>query len=452
MTNSSLFRCAAALLVLSAYIWLFGFAGVIDGDMPPAFADEGLEVVRPDYETEDPSDNLLSATGLNIDPANLPKPGFADLPGMGGNLPAFQEDFNGIEHIDTVPFELTEQLPVTGGQNEPDNPILDIDDTLIITTTTTTTTSTTTTTTTSPPVPEILPEIIEPPTPPVVDNTPVNNDSPALTQRLTVNTRHGNVTDSALNIIARIVQLEIGSSFHVEAIKAQAVAAYTYIMHFESQGGTANAELMSVASDLVTDTVREVLGQALYHDGNFAASVYHASSAGYTSSSSNVWGGDIPYLRSVQTSFDIEHDSNYGRVVSFTPTDIRLAVLERTGINLTGDPSQWLQIQNRVDTVYVGAMSVGGHSSFTNREGREINFTGRTLRDMILIDTSGTRMLRSAAFDIAYDSGADRFTFTTYGYGHGVGMSQNGANILARHHGFDYRQILAFYYPGTTLQ
>jgi stage II sporulation protein D len=447
MTNSSLLRCAAAFLVLSAYIWLFGFIGTIDDDTP-IFADEGLEIIRTAPDSED--EELLSATGLSINPVNIPKPGFIDLPGAYGNSPALQENFD-IEHIDTIPFEQftmnNEQVTIIP---EPENPVLDIDDSVFF-----------------PPV--ITPEPDgqltidngqltiepEPPVPPEVTSPPNNTETtlnPALSQRLTVNTRNGHITDSALNIISRIVQLEIGSAFHAEAIKAQAVAAYTYIMHFESQGGVANAELASVASDTVIDAVREVLGQALYYNGAFAASVYHASSAGYTSSSSNVWGGDIPYLRSVQTAFDREHDPNYERVATFTATDIRVAVLERTGINLTGDPAHWLQIQNRVDTVYAGAMSVGGHSSFTNRDGRELQFTGRTLRDMVLIDTTGARMLRSAAFDVSYDSAADRFTFTTRGYGHGVGMSQNGANILARHHGFDYRQILAFYYPGTTLQ
>ena len=56
--------------------------------------------------------------------------------------------------------------------------------------------------------------------------------------------------------------------------------------------------------------------------------------------------------------------------------------------------------------------------------------------------------IRSNAFDITYDPSSDEFTIVTYGYGHGVGLSQNGANNLARYWGWDYRQILEFYYTG----
>ncbi|MCL2696869.1 MAG: SpoIID/LytB domain-containing protein [Oscillospiraceae bacterium] len=443
MTNSSLLRCAAAFLVLSAYIWLFGITGVIEGDAPVAYADEGLETPRSEPEDSDEDEGFLSGTNLNINPVNDPKPTFADLPG--NDSPALQEDYTA--YADTIPF-----VPDSAEAEPAPIPV----------TTTTIPPPAATTPEPSPPAGDTdsgvtPPEVISAPEvtaalPPEggidIGVTPAETVvNPALAGRLTVQTSNGQVTDTALNIVSRIVQHEIGSSFHDEAIKAQAVAAYTYIMHYQSQGGVANAELASAASDKITGIVREVLGQAIYHEGSYIASVYYASSAGYTSSSANVWGGDIPYLRSVQTAFDKEHDPNYGLVAAFTPTDIRVAVLERTGINLTGDPAAWLRIINHVDTVYVGDMTVGGHTSFTRPDGREIPFTGRHFRDVM-----GTQKLRSAAFEFTYDSDTDRFTFTTYGYGHGVGLSQNGANILARHYGYDYKQILAFYYPGTTIQ
>ncbi|MCL2638403.1 MAG: SpoIID/LytB domain-containing protein [Oscillospiraceae bacterium] len=447
MSNSSLIRCAAAFLVLSAYIWLFGITGVIEGDMPPAFADAGLETPRTLDNPQEPSeeDEFLTGTNLSINPANDPKPSFADLPGS--DSPALKEDYN--IYADTVPFQLTVDSGQLTVETEIVTPIPEI----------TTTAAPEVTTAASSPTPEpvVIPEVTTT-APPVVIPAPEpepevissNNEtvaSPALAQRLTVQTSSGQVSDTALNIVSRIVQLEINSSFHEEAIKAQAVAAYTYVMHYQNQGGVANAELATAASDKIIGIVRDVLGQAIYYNGDYIAAVYYASSAGYTSSSSNVWGGDIPYLRSVQTAFDKEHDPNYGLTATFTPTDIRVAVLERTGINLTGDPASWLQVLNRVDTVYVGDMTVGGHSSYTAANGQEIKFTGRRFRDII-----GTMKLRSAAFDFTYDSATERFTFTTYGYGHGVGLSQNGANILARHHGYDYKQILAFYYPGTVIR
>jgi stage II sporulation protein D len=447
MTNSSLIRCAAAFLVLSVYIWIFGITGEIAGDVP-AFADEGMETPRVENNDEETDgEAFLTGTNLSINPANDPKPTFADLPG--GDSPVLQEDYSA--HVDTVPFLADNSIDSSESAPIPvPAPVI---------------TTTLPSVIDVPPAPAPEPDPAPDPEPepvyePVITTTPPEPAAetpasssgsetvanPAFAQQLTVQTSGGQVTDSALNIVSRIVQLEIGSSFHEEAIKAQAVAAYTYIMHYQSRGGAANAELATAASDRITGIVREVLGQAIYYDGDYIAAVYYASSAGYTASSASVWGGDIPYLRSVQTAFDREYDPNYGLTAVFTPTDIRVAVLERTGINLTGDPAQWLQIINHVDTVYVGAMTVGEQTHFTRPDGRELPFTGRHFRDIM-----GTQRLRSAAFEFTYDSTADRFTFTTYGYGHGVGLSQNGANILARHHGYDYRQILAFYYPGTTI-
>ena len=60
--------------------------------------------------------------------------------------------------------------------------------------------------------------------------------------------------------------------------------------------------------------------------------------------------------------------------------------------------------------------------------------------------------IRSYCFDISYDRDSDTFTITTYGYGHCVGMSQHGANILASKYGYTYDQILKFYYPGIEIK
>jgi stage II sporulation protein D len=60
--------------------------------------------------------------------------------------------------------------------------------------------------------------------------------------------------------------------------------------------------------------------------------------------------------------------------------------------------------------------------------------------------------LRSASFTFVYDEGSDTFIFTTNGYGHGVGMSQNGANTLATHLGYSYVDILTFYFSGVNVR
>ncbi|MCL1822723.1 MAG: SpoIID/LytB domain-containing protein [Oscillospiraceae bacterium] len=449
MTNSSLLRCAAAFLVLSVYIWLFGISGVIEDSAEEKFADESLEFIPPAKEVlENGINEGLSAANIAVNPINDPKPGAADFPAS--EVLSYESihsanSANNANNHSASSDELNDEDDETPEEIAP--PTTPVPTAPAATTTTTPAPTTTTTTTTT-----ITAPTTTTPAPQTTTTTPANGSetaiNPALSQRLTVITSNGSVTDTALNIVSRIVQHEIGSSFHTEAIKAQAIAAYTYVMLPLSQDGTARVELAHTASDHVKDCVREVLGLALYYNNEYIQAVYHASSAGYTASSKNVWGTDFPYLRSVKCDFDKEHDSNFGVINTISSTDIKVAVLEKTGIQLSGNPDNWLKIINNdyVDEVYVGAMTVGGHSSYT-ANGSQVKFTGKILRDIL-----GTRTLRSAAFDFTYNAATDRFTFVTYGYGHGVGMSQNGANILARHYGYDYKQILAHYYPGTTLK
>ncbi|MCL1789576.1 MAG: SpoIID/LytB domain protein, partial [Oscillospiraceae bacterium] len=109
-------------------------------------------------------------------------------------------------------------------------------------------------------------------------------------------------------------------------------------------------------------------------------------------------------------------------------------------------PEDWLKIINHVDTAYVGEMSIGGKTKFTSN-GTETKITGRVFREKIM-----GFGLRSAAFTFSFDSKKDTFTFNTNGYGHGAGLSQNGANILATHEGYNYTEILKYYYTGVEVR
>lgn len=255
----------------------------------------------------------------------------------------------------------------------------------------------------------------------------------------------GKVTEDGADILARVVMGEIGSGFSEEAIKAQAVASYTYIRYYNESGEAPNVSVKT-ADDKVKKCVREVLGQGIYYNGDLIQAVYGASSAGYTASSKNVWGVDYPYLQSKKCELDEAYDPNYGAKNSFTATEIKDAVKSATGIELDGDPGSWFAIKDYVDNVYVGNVTVGGRDSFTDSDGDTVKITGKTMRERIL-----KGKLRSSCFDISYSAETQRFTFTTYGYGHGVGLSQYGANNLANQWGYDYRQILEFYYPGTNI-
>ncbi|MCL1880751.1 MAG: SpoIID/LytB domain-containing protein [Oscillospiraceae bacterium] len=273
-----------------------------------------------------------------------------------------------------------------------------------------------------------------------------NSNRPGVSQTFRITSNGRIVEGEAFDILTRVVEAEIGGNFHREAIKAQVIAAYTYIRRHNEAGNAPVLPIRPEATERTLRYAREVFGTAIFHNGELIQAAFSASSAGWTSSARNVWGRDIPYLQSVRTSFDERHCPRWQYQRDFTASEIRDNVRRVTGIELTGAPSNWLRIVNHVDTVYVGTLSIGGQNSFT-RNGVETPLTGRFFREQIM----GFE-LRSASFTFTYNSSTDTFTFTTNGFGHGVGLSQNGANILATHHGYSHRDILLFYYRGVTIR
>lgn len=269
-------------------------------------------------------------------------------------------------------------------------------------------------------------------------------ETSVASEMLTVNAGGTIVTDYAATIVAKAVMAEVGDSFSEQAIKAQAIATYTYIKYYNQNNSNAYV-VFKTPSDKVIKCVNEVIGMAIRYNGELIQSVYSASTAGYTASSLNVWGVDYPYLRSVKTEFDAIYDINYGRQAVFTSEEVKNLVEANTGITLTDNPADWFKITSRIDGAYVGSLAISGQETYT-RNGKTININGRVFRETIM-----EYGIRSASFDIMYNAEDDTFTFTTYGYGHGVGMSQHGANILATQYGYSYIEILQFYYQGTTI-
>ncbi len=238
-------------------------------------------------------------------------------------------------------------------------------------------------------------------------------------------------TTDAFELVCMIVNNEISSYFSDEAIKAQAVAAYSYVKYHNVNGLTPSVLVKSNPPQRIVDLVSSVWGKCCYYNGEVAQTVYMASSSGYTASSENVWGGKIPYLTSVACPFDAESDPNYGVQTKFSESSIRSAIEKYLGITLSDNPENWFTITEYIDGNYVSKINVDGQTTIT----------GRKLRETIL-----NYQLKSTSFDISYSSDG-YFIFTTYGWGHGVGMSQNGANILAKK-GYTYDQILKYYYTG----
>lgn len=250
------------------------------------------------------------------------------------------------------------------------------------------------------------------------------------------------VTDCAVNVIARIIEAEMGSGCELEALKAQAVAAYCYLKYNKSTASNPVTVAVKVSAGAkAIQAAQEVVGQILTYKNALCLTPYYAYSAGRTNACHDVWTANLPYLVPVDSSVDKQY-SKFETTKSWTSAEMAAVIKKQFGVTLTGDPSKWFQITAYTTSgVYVATLNVGGQSTYKSG-GKTYAFTGARMYSKL--------DLRSAAFDIEYDAASDTFTFHVYGYGHGVGMSQRGANYYAKA-GYSYQWILAHYYPGTTL-
>lgn len=252
---------------------------------------------------------------------------------------------------------------------------------------------------------------------------------------------------NAHDYIVGVVAAEVPVSFEKEAIKAQAVAARTFLENSKESPKHENADICSdfeccqayISKDMlkekwgknydkyikiIEDAVSETDGEYLSYKGEAAFAAFHSSSAGKTEE------GDYPYLVSVDTPEDENSVPNYITTLSMRDIDFRDTVLYlKPDADMTGEADSWISETKRDASGRVESMTIGG-----------VKFTGTELRKLF--------SLRSTAFDIKHSDGT--FEFTVTGYGHGVGMSQYGANVMAKN-GADYKEILAHYYPGTEL-
>ena len=171
-----------------------------------------------------------------------------------------------------------------------------------------------------------------------------------------------------------------------------------------------------------------VLSDVLCYDGAAAGTSYFAISNGRTEASENVWGSALPYLVPVDSSTDRSAD-NYEYTVTFSAEQVQQAL---AGLGISADlaaPEGWFGPAALTSAGYTKTVTVCGQT-----------VSGTTLRRAL--------GLRSTCFTVQYQSG--NFSFTTRGYGHGVGLSQWGAKALAEQ-GWTYEAILTHYFPGTQL-
>jgi len=238
------------------------------------------------------------------------------------------------------------------------------------------------------------------------------------------------MTGNALEIVSQVVQAEMGPNFHTEALKAQAVAAYTVIKNYNASGRYP-LFYPKPASEKVVSAVESVLGEAVYYGGDYALTTFYAVSAGVTTAAENYWGYPYSYLVSVDSYVD-EAYPTFEVTVSKSARDIQEMVFDAFDIDLFLFPYEdWFTVLSYTDGPYVGNVQVGD-----------------TMMTAYQLRSNALKFLRSTAFEVYYNGNEDEFVFTTYGYGHGVGMSQVGADYYAKQ-GWDYIMILQHYYPGT---
>lgn len=255
---------------------------------------------------------------------------------------------------------------------------------------------------------------------------------------------------SADDYIFGVVAAEMPALYEAEALKAQAVAAYTFacVRKSENTGKEYDittdpkadqsyisestvrekwGESADEYAEKIRNVVKEVSGYVITYNGSPITAVYHAVSGGKTESSKNVWGTELPYLVPVESEGD-KLAENYISTVTLNRDEIK----QKLGEKITFPED--------------GALSFGGLMRTDSGNVKSIEICGQTLSGFEFRELLG---LRSANFEIKEQNAL--FTFTVYGYGHGVGMSQNGANYMATA-GSDFKAILTHYYKGCKVE
>ena len=270
----------------------------------------------------------------------------------------------------------------------------------------------------------------------------------------TVQTETGTETTNLADYLPGVLAGEMPALFETQALMAQAVAARTYILHCMESPSAAHPDA-DICNDpacckayateaalrenwgsnydsywsRITNAVQATDGQHLTYEGEPIEAVFHSSSKGTTESSEAIWN-PRPYLVSVESPETTADVQNLVTEVIFSAEELKTVLTSNfPTLTLSAAPAQWFSQIKHTDSGRVDTVSV----------------CGTVLKGTQLRSALG---LRSSAFTVDFADNA--FTFTVSGYGHGVGMSQYGANVYAKQ-GWSYEEILAHYYPGTQL-
>ena len=277
--------------------------------------------------------------------------------------------------------------------------------------------------------------------PRIIENTNSDNTTNSSMSEITIYRSNGSIINlNMTDYLIGVVSSEMPASFNLEALKAQSVLARTYALKAK-QTGKKLTDTVSTQSYIdidqmknkwensfntyynkIKNAVENTNGEYLSYNGNYIEALYHSTNNGKTESSLDVFGNYYPYLISVSSEYD-KNASSYLRTINM-PLD---TISNKLGLNLNND-----------SVISILSYTDGGNIKEININGN--NFSGKKVRELL--------GLRSADFDISISD--NNANITTRGYGHGVGMSQYGANGMANA-GYSYKDILSHYYPGTTL-
>lgn len=271
------------------------------------------------------------------------------------------------------------------------------------------------------------------------DKTEEKQVKETIENAITLYRSNGEILNLTINeYLIGAVAGEMPASFNIEALKAQAVVSRTYLLkRIKNNNIIIDSTMQQVYKDnnelknmwkndfdkyysKIKKAVLDTDKIAIYYNGDYIDALYHSTSNGYTLNSENVWSNAIPYLKSVESKWDL----NASSYLKNTNKDIAY-VLSLFGI----DDINKIQIVSRDDTNHVKEIKVGDKI-----------YKGTVFRSLL--------KLRSTDFDIMVNDNS--VVFITRGFGHGVGMSQYGANGMANE-GYNYIDILNHYYTNVSI-
>ena len=271
-----------------------------------------------------------------------------------------------------------------------------------------------------------------------------------------LHTKTGEVEEVAIDTyLVNVVSAEMPADFEIEALKAQAVVARTYTIYKIQNKKHDNADICDDSAccqawvskeerfarweesvresnwQKIEQAVSETKGKIITYEGKPINAFFHSNSGGKTEIPVNVWGGTgYPYLQVVETSGEDNYTQYNSEVVLSNEELLEKLKVNYSDISIDFNNNDDLKILEYTDSGRVKTVKFGNH-----------NLSGTETRSLL--------GLRSTNFEIIKEN--ENIKFSVKGYGHGVGMSQTGANTLAKE-GKSYEDIINHFYIGVVIQ